>query len=56
MVEVSENMRIEDALRREKQYAQLYLDIADFILLGLDGDGTINLINRKGCQILEYDK
>ena len=56
MEKVSEHQRIADALRREKKYAQLYLDLVEVILLGLDKDGYINLINRKGCRILGYDK
>ena len=43
-----------DALRRERDRAQSYLDLAQVILLALDGNGRIALINRKGCEILGY--
>ena len=56
MRKISEHQHIASALHRGKKYAQLYLDIAEVILLGLDEDGYINLINRKGCRILGYDK
>jgi two-component system, LuxR family, sensor kinase FixL len=43
-----------DALRRERDRAQLYLDLAEVMLLALDAAGHITLINRKGCEILGY--
>jgi PAS domain S-box-containing protein len=43
-----------DALRRERDRAQSYLDLADVMLLALDATGHIALINRKGCEILGY--
>jgi two-component system sensor kinase FixL len=43
-----------DALRRERDRAQSYLDLAEVMLLALDSNGRIALINRKGCEILGY--
>jgi PAS domain S-box-containing protein len=43
-----------DALRRERDRAQSYLDLAEVMLLALDANGRIALINRKGCEILGY--
>ena len=34
--------------------AQLYLDIAGVIILVLNKQGEITLINKKGCEVLEY--
>jgi PAS domain S-box-containing protein len=45
-----------DALRRERDRAQSYLDLAEVMLLALDVDGRIALINRKGCEILGYNE
>jgi PAS domain S-box-containing protein len=42
------------AVRREKETAQRYLDIAGVMLGTLDKDGIITLINRKGSRILGY--
>ncbi len=36
--------------------AQKYLDIAGVILLVLNTDGTVGLINKKGCEILGYSE
>jgi PAS domain S-box-containing protein len=44
----------ESALREERDRAQRYLDTADVLLLGLDREGRITLINRKGCEILGW--
>jgi PAS domain S-box-containing protein len=40
------------ALRRERDRANLYLEVAQVILVGLSGDGRVQLINRKGCETL----
>lgn len=41
--------------RRERDTAQLYLDIAGVMILVLRADGTVALINRLGCRTLGYD-
>lgn len=52
--ELEERIRIEAALRREKEVAQSYLDVAGVMLLVLNTDGAVRLINRKGCELLGY--
>lgn len=42
-------------LMEEKDKKQMYLDIAEVILVALDKNGQITLINRKGCRILGYE-
>ncbi len=54
--EVGERFRIEDALRRERDKAQQYLDIAPSIILALDSAGRITLLNREGSNILACDQ
>jgi PAS domain S-box-containing protein/putative nucleotidyltransferase with HDIG domain len=49
-----EHKKIEEALRTEGDKAQLYLDIAEVMLVVLDNKGTITLLNRKGSQVLGY--
>lgn len=56
MAKNSKTQHTAEILREEKKYSQSYLDIADVILLGLDHDGSINLINHKGCRVLGYEK
>jgi len=41
-------------LRREKERAEEYLNIAGVVLATLDADEKISLINKKGCEILGY--
>jgi two-component system, LuxR family, sensor kinase FixL len=45
-----------DALRRERDRAQSYLDLAQVMLVALDQGGRIALINRKGCEIFGYSE
>jgi PAS domain S-box-containing protein len=54
--DITEQKKVEEAIRREKDKAQQYLDIAGVMLVALDNQGTVNLINRKGCQILGYEQ
>lgn len=42
----------ESKLRREKELAQLYLEMAGSIIVVLDRDERVTLINREGAQIL----
>jgi PAS domain S-box-containing protein len=46
----------EAALRRQRDLAQRYLDVAQVLLLALDVQGRITLVNRKGCSILEWEE
>jgi PAS domain S-box-containing protein len=48
--------RSEAMIRRERDRAQRYLDIADVILLALDLEGRITMINRMGCATLEWEE
>jgi PAS domain S-box-containing protein len=43
-------MEVEASLAKEQ--AQLYLNLADVIMVALDTDQKITLINRKGCEVL----
>jgi len=44
----------ERLLTSEHERAQQYLNIARTILLALDVKGNIMLINRKGCEVVQY--
>ena len=52
--ELLKRQQAELALRRERDRAQRYLEAAEVILLALDMDGRITLVNRKGCDLLEW--
>ena len=53
--EIQERHLAENALKKEKDAAQKYLDIADVILVVLNAKGEVTLINRKGCEVLGHD-
>ncbi len=55
-LDITERKRAEGSIRRERDRAQQYLDIADVILLALDREGRITLINRKGCSTLGWEE
>jgi len=42
----------EEALRAEKDRAQMYLDTAGILFVVLDCEGRVTLVNRKGCELL----
>jgi PAS domain S-box-containing protein/putative nucleotidyltransferase with HDIG domain len=50
--DIAERKRTEAALQLEKEKAQMYLDNAAVIMLCIDANGSIGLINKKGCEIL----
>ncbi|MBU0492808.1 MAG: PAS domain S-box protein [Chloroflexi bacterium] len=52
--DVTERKRAEETLRRERERAQSYLDMAGVMLVALDTQGRVTLINHKGCEILGY--
>lgn len=52
--EITERKQAQEELRKEKEIAQQYLDIAGVIMVVLNADQTVALINKKGCEILGY--
>ncbi len=54
--DVTERKRVEEALRKEKDKIQTYLDIAGVMFIALDSNQTVTLINQKGCDILGYQE
>lgn len=47
-------LELQADLKRERDRAQLYLDQAGVLLMGLNTAGLIQMINRKGSEILGY--
>jgi PAS domain S-box-containing protein len=43
-----------EVLRREMDKSQRFLDMVGTIIVGLDPEGCVTLINRKGCELLGY--
>lgn len=54
--EVVERRQIEGALRRERDNAQRYLDVAATMFLVIRSDETVGLVNKRGCELLERDE
>jgi two-component system sensor kinase FixL len=53
--EVAARIQSEQEIRRERDTAQSYLDVASVMILSLNADGMVTLINNRGCAILGYD-
>jgi PAS domain S-box-containing protein len=51
-LDITELKNIELELRKEKERAQQYLDLAGVLFVALDTEGRVQMINRMGCQIL----
>ena len=54
--DLTEQKEIEAALKAERDRAEIYLNIAEVILLALDTEARITLLNRKGYQIIGYEE
>ena len=53
---ITERKKVEEALSREKERAETYLNLAGVIMVAIDSHGIVTMINRKGCEILGYDE
>ena len=53
--ELEDRKQAERALQEERDRAQRYLEIAGVILVVLNSAQTVQLINRKGCEVLGYE-
>lgn len=54
--DITEYIKIKDALKYERDKAQKYLDIAGVIIVIINSEGVITLINQRGCEILGYEQ
>ncbi|PWB58415.1 MAG: diguanylate cyclase [Nitrosomonadales bacterium] len=52
--DITERKRMEEALRRERDRSQRYLDTVQTLIVALDAEGRITMINSAGCQLLGY--
>jgi diguanylate cyclase (GGDEF)-like protein/PAS domain S-box-containing protein len=52
-LQADESRRVEAMLRAERDRAQRYLDVAGTMIVVLDPQGSVLLINRKGCAVLD---
>jgi len=52
LLHIRGRQEVERDLIRERDRVQRYLDVAGVMLVVLNRDGTVRLINRRGCEIL----
>ncbi|MFC2105968.1 PAS domain S-box protein [Candidatus Bipolaricaulota bacterium] len=53
--DISARRKAAELLRKEKEQAQKYLDVAGAAFIALNREGRITLINQRGLEILEYE-
>lgn len=56
VIDISERKAAEEALKRERDRAQQYLDVAGVIFVLIGRNEQVQLINKKGCEILGYEE
>ncbi len=56
IVDITQRKRAELELRKEKDKAQKYLDIAEVIIVAINHKEEVTLINQKGCDLLGYEE
>jgi len=54
--DVTDRLTGERRLREERDRAQRYLDVASTMMVVLVLDGRVQLVNRKGCEVLGCDE
>ncbi len=54
VIQIEERRRTENKLNREKENAQMYIDVAGVLLMIIDADGKVLLINKYGLGLLGY--
>jgi PAS domain S-box-containing protein len=52
--DITEFKKQEELLQNERDTAQKYLDISGVIFIAINNKGNITLINKKGCEILDW--
>ncbi len=50
--DITKRVQAEQALQASQKRAQEYLNIAGVMLLVLDAEGRVQLVNRRGCEML----
>jgi len=56
LTDITERKRAEQLVRKERDKAQKYLDVAAVMLIAIDSEQRVGLINKKGCEILGYNE
>ena len=56
IIDLTNLKKVEEALKAQRERAQMYLDIAGVMFVAIDKNGIVTLINKRGCEILGYDE
>ncbi len=56
VVDVTDKVLAEQALREERDRMRMYLDLARVIFVALDREGSIVFINKKGTELFGYHR
>ncbi len=54
--DITERKQAELKIIKEREKAELYLNLVNVIIVALDRNGIITLLNKKGYEILEYEE
>jgi PAS domain S-box-containing protein len=54
--DVTDKKLISEAVKREKEKAESYLNLAGVMFVALDRDARVTMVNPKACEILESTK
>jgi len=54
--DITERKIAEEKAIKERENAELYLNLVNVIVVALDNDGIITLMNKKGYEIVGYEK
>ena len=54
LIDVTERMVAQEAVKAERDKAELYLDTAGVCLVALDLDAKVTLVNRRAMEVLGY--
>lgn len=55
-VDITDRRLIEEELTKERDLQKTYLDTVGVMVATVDSHGKINMVNKKGCEILGYSK
>jgi PAS domain S-box-containing protein len=56
MVDITKCKQLVETIRRKHDLAQRYLDIVGVMIVVINSNQEVELINRKGCEILGYNE
>jgi len=55
-LDITARKKMEKELKKERDNARKYFDIAGVILVAIDSNQKVRLINRRGCEVLGYNQ